>query len=495
MADDGRRRPRRAERARRRRPLRRRAPRRSPRCTASRTRPSRARRDGSHWDILASTARRSTGCARRAPTRGPVDSSASTRGRSTSASSTRPAQLVATPSTTATRAAPARSTRVLAKVPARELYERTGIQIMPINTIFELAAMAAERRRRRSRGAETLLMIPDLVPPLARRHARGEYTNATTTQCLDARAAPGRTTCSSASTSRRGSCPSSSRPATVLGPLHADVADETGLGGARVVAVATHDTASAVAAIPFRHAGSAYISAGTWSLVGVELRPAADRRRSLRREPDERGRRRRHFRLLRNVTGLWLLHECRRAWAGRGLRLTRSTSWSRSPTTRRRCGSLIEPNDPVFAAPGDMPRADPRVLRRDRPGRARRSPRRGRALHPREPRAEARQTVDAARAPSPEPHPTEIHIVGGGARNALLCRWTARRCRPAGARRPRGGDAARQPARAGDRARRDRLARRGAARSCGRSFAPAVCEPSRLAAPWHEARQRFAGAR
>ena len=140
---------------------------------------------------------------------------------------------------------------MLAKVPARELYERTGIQIIPINTIFELAAMAADDDAGLA-GAETLLMIPDLVNHWLAGTRVSEYTNATTTQCLDAASGTWADDLLERLAVPARILPELVRPGTVLGALTPSVADETQLGGARVVAVASHDTASAVAAIPLR---------------------------------------------------------------------------------------------------------------------------------------------------------------------------------------------------------------------------------------------------
>src|SRR6185437_12183399 len=206
---------------------------------------------------------------------------------------------------------------VLAKVPARELYARTGIQILPINTLCELVGMVAEGDASLE-SADTLLMIPDLLHYWLAGTRVGERTNASTTQCLDA--VTGRW---SGDLLELLSVPAALLPelveaGTPLGRLAADVAAETGLDAPLVVAVGTHDTASAVAAIPFRTAGSAYISAGTWSLAGVEIGAPlitdAGFAANLTNEGGVAG----TIRLLRNITGLWLLEECRRAWSEGG---------------------------------------------------------------------------------------------------------------------------------------------------------------------------------
>ena len=242
---------------------------------------------------------------------------------------------------------------MLERVPARELYERTGIQILPINTLYELAAMAAEDDPVLA-GAETLLMIPDLLHLWLAGTRVGEWTNATSTQCLDARSGAWADDLLDRLGIPARLLPELVKPATPLGPLVAGVAAETGIGAPTVVAVGTHDTASAVAAIPFRTAGSAYISAGTWSLVGVEVREPLITDETFAANLTNEGGVGGTFRLLRNVTGLWLLHECRRAWANAGQPYTFDELIALAedaPPLR----SLVDPNDPSFASPGDMP--------------------------------------------------------------------------------------------------------------------------------------------
>lgn len=311
--------------------------------------------------------------------------------------------------------------RMLAEVPARELYERTGIQLMPINTVFELAAMAADGDPALE-AAETMLMIPDLLhywlggPPVC------ELTNATTTQCLDARTGTWVVDLLERLDVPARVFPEVVQPGALLAPLAAEVASESRLDGAMVVAGATHDTGAAVAAIPFRRSGSVFISAGTWSLVGLELpRPLIDDRTyeaNLTNEGGVAG----TVRLLRNVAGLWLLHESRRTWAlaGREYTFDELVALAERATPFR---SLVDPNDPLFAPPDAMPqRIREFCARTDQP-------------QPEDPAAVTRcileslalkhaQTIELLhRATGIEP--AEVHVVGGGARNELLCRWTA----------------------------------------------------------------------
>jgi rhamnulokinase len=309
----------------------------------------------------------------------------------------------------------------LDRVPARELYERTGIQLLPINTLYELAALATESDPALA-AAETLLMIPDLMHLWLAGTRVGEWTNATSTQCLDARTA----TWAGDVLARLGIpdrlLPELVQAGTALGSLRPDVAADTGIGRAAIVAVATHDTASAVAAIPFREPGSAYISAGTWSLVGVELHEPLITDETFAANLTNEGGIERSFRLLRNVTGLWLLHECRRTWANAGQHYE-FEELIRLAETAPALRSLVDPNHSSFASPGDMPaRIRTFCAETGQP-------------EPQDPQSITRcileslalkhaEAIDVLGALTGTP-PPEVHIVGGGARNDLLCSWTA----------------------------------------------------------------------
>ena len=309
----------------------------------------------------------------------------------------------------------------LSIVPARELYERTGIQHLPINTIFELAALAADADPALE-AAETFLLIPDLMHYWLGGRPVVERTNATTTQCWDIRDRTWAFDLLERLEIPARPFPDIVAPGTELGLLSDEVAESVGFSGTKVIAPATHDTGSAVAAVPLRHPRSAYVSAGTWSCVGVELDyPVVDDRTFTHNVTNEGGVRE-TFRLLRNVTGLWLLHECRRAWAleGNEYGFDELVGLAQDAPPLR---SLIDPDDPRFAAPGDMPlRIREFCAETDQD-------------EPTEPAAVVRcileslalgharvvKLLDEATGADPE----EIHVVGGGAQNELLCRWTA----------------------------------------------------------------------
>ena len=211
-------------------------------------------------------------------------------------------------------------------------------------------------------------------------------------------------------------------PGTRLGALAASVAGETHLAGSEVVAVATHDTASAVAAVPFRRPDSVFVSVGTWSLVGLEVDEPVITDASFAANITNEGGVDDTVRLLRNVTGLWLLHECRRAWADEGIDYTfdeLAALAKKAPAF----GALVDPNDAAFTEPGDMPariQAFCTATGQTPPpdaGATARCILESLALK----HAETIETLaSVSRA-----EPTEIHVVGGGARNELLCSWTA----------------------------------------------------------------------
>lgn len=374
---------------------------------------------------------------------------------------------------------------VYARIPPRELYERTGIQLLAINTIFELAAMA-DAHDPSLAVAETLLLIPDLFHYWLCGSRTTEFTNATTTQCLDERAGDWATDLLERLEIPTRLFPDIVQPGTPLGPIAADAAVATGLEGTRVIAVATHDTGSAVAAVPLRQAGSIFLSVGTWSLVGLEVERPLVTDESYAANLTNEGGVAGTFRLLRNITGLWLLEECRRRWAldGHAHAVEDLVELARSAPALR---SLVDPDDPAFAAPGDMPaRIVDFCLRTGQPqpvtpGEVTRCILESLALkHGQIVALLGEVTGNTA---------TELHVVGGGARNELLCDWTAQ--------------AAELPVLAGPEEATlmgnllvqamalDELASLEEAREVVRaSYASAVYEPSGSAA-WREARERF----
>jgi rhamnulokinase len=246
--------------------------------------------------------------------------------------------------------------RVAERVAAQALYATTGIQTMAINTLYQLYSMVVADDPQLEL-AHTLLFTPDLFHYWLSGERNCEYTIASTSQLLDVHARSWAT-----SLLRELEVPTHMlvpviMPGTVIGGLRPEVAAATGLANdVPVIAAGSHDTASAVACIPDLDERSAFISSGTWSLVGVEVaRPVVtELARSL--NVTNEGGVGDTIRLLRNVPGLWLLQESRRQWQREG----RVLDWhqiSQHAAEAQPFRSLIDPDAPEFARPGDLPGA------------------------------------------------------------------------------------------------------------------------------------------
>ncbi|MDX2297376.1 MULTISPECIES: rhamnulokinase [Streptomyces] len=310
--------------------------------------------------------------------------------------------------------------RVWAAVSRQELYGVTGLQHLPFNTVFQLASTEGTVQRDVAR---TLLLVPDLVIHWLTGSIGAEETNASTTGLLDAR-----TGTWSQDLLRRLSLdpalfPPLRAPGDPAGTLLPHVAAYTGLDPRTpVTTVASHDTASAVAAVPATEPGFAYISCGTWSLAGLELDAPvlseASRAANFTNERGVDG----TVRYLRNIMGLWLLEECRRTWDGQGLPTHIPTLLAEAARAEP-FASVVDPDAPEFLAPGDMParirascaRTGQRVPGSQ--GAVVRCVLESLAL------AHRRTLRQAAALAGRDV--TRIHLVGGGARNDLLCRLTA----------------------------------------------------------------------
>lgn len=309
-------------------------------------------------------------------------------------------------------------------VPFTELYRRNGLQFLPFNTVYQLAA-----ERNAPAGcldlADSLLLVPDLIGFQLTGASVAEYTNASTTGLVGVE-------------SREWDDELIERlgyPASVFAPL---VSPGDSLGGLRagvtaelgapkhveVVAVGSHDTASAVVAVPMRAESAAYISCGTWGLVGVELeRPVltdAAREANFTNEGGVDGR----MRLLHNVMGLWLLSESVRWWERDGDPIDLSSLLAAAASVTSPV-AVFDANDPRFMAPGDLPGRIAEWCAEH--GVAAPATRAEFARSIIESLAEA--FADAVRTASilSGVDVETIHVVGGGALNELLCQRTADR--------------------------------------------------------------------
>lgn len=241
--------------------------------------------------------------------------------------------------------------QVCARIPRADLFARTGIQFQPFNTLFQLFAHAQEKGGVPAQ-AVRLLLIPDLVNFFLTGRAVTEYTNATTTQMLNAES---RTW--DAELLFRLELPTKLLTGIVLAgtpiaPVRRALADELGLEEVQVVATATHDTASAVAGTPLAD-NWAYISSGTWSLVGVEHSHPLINAEVARHNFTNEGGAFDTFRFLKNVMGLWILESCRREWSEQGLEIDYA-SLLRQVAARADYPALIFPDDARFFNPPSM---------------------------------------------------------------------------------------------------------------------------------------------
>jgi rhamnulokinase len=238
---------------------------------------------------------------------------------------------------------------VLERVPRDQMFARTGIQFLPFNTIYQLYAHVKEGI---PSGAVRLLMIPDLFHSRLADTAQGEYTNATTTQLLDPHTGRWDDELFRSLGLPRELMPDLVHPGDMLGALRPALQAELGLPALSVIAPATHDTGSAVAGTPLRP-GWAYISSGTWSLVGVErteplINPEVARA-SFTNEGGAFG----TIRFLKNVMGLWILESCRREWAGQGVN-TVYAELLRTAAAFEKPQGVLFPDDPRFFNPRSM---------------------------------------------------------------------------------------------------------------------------------------------
>lgn len=238
-------------------------------------------------------------------------------------------------------------------VPRDEIYKATGIQFMSINTLYQLLSEVRERDPILEH-ADKLLMMPDIFNHYLCGASVAEYTEASTGQMLDPWTRDWARPLLERLGIPTGFLPEIVPPGTVLGQLLNEVAESTACQNAQVIAGASHDTPSAVAAIPLRDASTAYISSGTWSLVGLEVDEPVVTDASLAANLTNEGGYGGTITLLRNVMGLWLAQQCRGAlWPGDG-----APSYDeicRLAETGQGGSAFIDPDDPRFLWPGDMP--------------------------------------------------------------------------------------------------------------------------------------------
>jgi rhamnulokinase len=317
--------------------------------------------------------------------------------------------------------------RAFAVVPADEIFAETGIQFMPLNTLYQLY-IDLQTRPGILDLATQFLNVGDYFNFLLSGCAAAEESLASTTQLYNPRARAW-----SAMLMERFGFPARIFPrivpsGTPLGPMADPVAEETGLAGAQVIAGCSHDTAAAVAAVPAEGAEWAYISSGTWSLLGIENATAMigprSRQYNFTNEVGFGG----SIRFLKNIVGLWLIQECRREWAIRGQECGYE-ELARMAGEAEPLKTFIDPMEQSFLKPGGMPEKIAGFCRASgqavpaTPGAIVRTALESLALL-------YRRTLDQLEDASGRSL-TTLHIVGGGSRNHLLNQCTANATRRA----------------------------------------------------------------
>ena len=312
--------------------------------------------------------------------------------------------------------------RALERVSRERVYAATGVQLLSINTLFQLLAMQ-EQSAPQLGAAHGLLMMADLLHYFLTGERVCEFTNATTTQFYDPRRGRWSTELFEAFGLPERILPEIVPPGTRIGSLLEAVTDDCGLAsGIPVVAPATHDTGAAVAAVPAEGPDFAYISSGTWSLMGAELQVPDLSDGALRYNFTNEGGVGGTFRFLKNIMGLWLVQECRRTWSAAG-RERSYAELTRAAEEAPAFGPLVDPDDGRFLPPGDMPgrvAAFCRETGQTGPaceGAVIRCLLESLALKYRWVLDRLEEVLGRRLEP--------VHVVGGGIRNTLLCQLTA----------------------------------------------------------------------
>lgn len=315
----------------------------------------------------------------------------------------------------------------LSRVPQQEIFDATGVQFMEINTLYQLLSMQQTDPEFLNQ-AKTCLLMPDFFHWLLSGSQVVEFTNATTTQCLNPQTGDWAFDLLDQLEIPTAMLPKLVQPGTKLGTLREEVVQQTGLPKIDVVAPATHDTASAVAAIPTAHTGTpdwAYISSGTWSLMGAEVSSAVLGKRAFELNFTNEGGIDGTYRLLKNIMGLWLVQECKRSYEREGIDFDYS-QLTTAAAAAEPFRSLVDPDDSRFLSPADMREAIREYCRE--------------TSQP-VPETEGQFIRCALESLALKYHKVlnwleeltgipikVIHIVGGGTQNELLNQFTANSC-------------------------------------------------------------------
>jgi rhamnulokinase len=317
-----------------------------------------------------------------------------------------------------TEGAPADFFRI---VPREEVYRLTGIQVMNFNSLFQLYR-AKQERSAPLEAAREILFTPDLLSYMLTGKKVCEYTIASTSQLLNPRTKRFESKLLEAA----GVLPDIVRnpvlPGTFVGLLTDSLAKETGVGNVPVIAVAGHDTASAVAAVPATDRDFAYLSSGTWSLMGIEVEQPIISKESFQHNFTNEGGIEGSIRFLKNITGMWLLEQCRKEWekSGQTYAYPQIVAMAEEASAFR---WVVNPDDPSFANPERMTEAIASYCKQhNQPAPS---------THAEFVRCifaslsnRYREVLDTLKEIAPFPI-KRLHVTGGGSRNKLLNQFTA----------------------------------------------------------------------
>lgn len=306
-------------------------------------------------------------------------------------------------------------------VPREEIYGQTGIQFLMFNTLFQLLSMKINKSPLLEK-AEAMLFIPDLLRFFLTGEKSGEYTIASTSQMLDARSGEWAWAILDKLGIPKSILPEIIDAGTITGRITAKLAGELGIGAVPVVAVAEHDTGSAVVSVPANTQRYAYLSSGTWSLLGTELPAPAINDTTYALDFTNEGGFGRTTRLLKNIMGLWIYQECKRAWDRAGEAMS-FDELEEGALRSEPFMAFIDPDDLSFYHPGNMvekiqdycrstnqkiPVTKPQIVRLIMESLA----------------MKYRKVIEDLEKITGYSIPV-LHIVGGGCKNVMLSRFTA----------------------------------------------------------------------
>jgi len=306
-------------------------------------------------------------------------------------------------------------------MPKRDIYENTGIPSMQFNTIYQLFAARLDGYEALKK-AEKLIFMADLVSYYLSGQVFTEYTLGSTSQLMDMRTGKWSQEVFEKLDLPIGIMPEIVQPGTIVGELKKELADELGCGAIPVIAVASHDTNSAVAAVPADVKNWAYISSGTWSLMGIATSRAIITDKSFEYGFANEGGVANTICFLKNIMGLWLVQECRRHWQQAGVELSYSELTEMAEKAKP-FAAHIDPDYGEFFSPGDMPIKINKYLKQTGQSEIEDKGQMVRVI------LEAlaftyRRTIDQLEDVSGDSIKV-LHIVGGGIQNELLCQFAA----------------------------------------------------------------------